>query len=249
MKVCNRPSFFWPCLFTIASTSRVHPAPVTLSARTPQRYQRIKDGRQTLAPATPVAKARGQAIQVEAAARVGQHIGHRLDLLRQSSRPRLLGDGERCRSWSARLCIGVGCGAQGDLLALRNRHMAVKKTPTSSNCASGVDAPKRYSRHGSAINSTKLFNPGMAASGGTTRIVPAVELGRAGTPIPPAPFWASRWQPGATAAVSLVCTSDMNSRTDAAPARLHKGYCWYGIVSAADPERGLPRQQIRSCNV
>ncbi|MNH48430.1 hypothetical protein D3C79_1122870 [compost metagenome] len=39
------------------------------------------------------------------------------------------------------------------------------KTLASSSCAMGVAAPKRYSMHGSAKYSTKLFKPPMAASG------------------------------------------------------------------------------------
>ena len=45
----------------------------------------------------------------------------------------------------------------------------VKNTLASSNCAIGVDAPKRYSMQGSAKNSTKLFRPGMASSGNMRR--------------------------------------------------------------------------------
>ena len=45
----------------------------------------------------------------------------------------------------------------------QNRYMP--KTLASSNCAIGVDAPKRKSMQGKAKNSTKLFKPGMAACG------------------------------------------------------------------------------------
>jgi hypothetical protein len=34
---------------------------------------------------------------------------------------------------------------------------------TSNNCAMGVLAPNRNSKHGSAKNKTKLFSPGMAS--------------------------------------------------------------------------------------
>ncbi len=42
-------------------------------------------------------------------------------------------------------------------------------TATSSSCAIGVVAPKRYSMHGSAKNSTKPFRPGIASSGNSRR--------------------------------------------------------------------------------
>ena len=41
----------------------------------------------------------------------------------------------------------------------------VKNTPASSNWAIGVSAPKRNNMQGSAKNSTKPFNPGMASRG------------------------------------------------------------------------------------
>ena len=64
---------------------------------------------------------------------------------------------------------------------MRPRRVAAMVTPTkssahsrytppttgSSSCAMGVPAPKRYSMHGSAKYSTKVFSPPMAGTGST----------------------------------------------------------------------------------
>ena len=50
---------------------------------------------------------------------------------------------------------------------IRAHASQVDATRTSSSCAIGVRAPKRYSMHGSAKYSTKLLSPPMASRGRT----------------------------------------------------------------------------------
>ena len=67
----------WPAL-----SSRIHPSPLALRACPAQCDKGIQDSRQAFTPPAPAAKALGKAFKVKAGTRIGQHIGHGLDLLR-----------------------------------------------------------------------------------------------------------------------------------------------------------------------